>query len=486
MTKPNKTFLPGHEWGFVPKYLGAVQKHKQFTWESDCYSKNVAEIHGDFLDERVVHVTSTGRKNSTCKEFYLFATIDGTAEYRVEADEATKHWTAPILSWRIKGGKEWFDRVGIRVFKFYVDREEAIIDLVDTIKLFVPSDTKGPGEPLKDEKYVLDFLAAYSNISYERRPPEHYLVNIDPKTIKSGTAMGCMRPDGLASLEMWATGAHTSHWTMLMRDAQDELYVVESTAKGNYWPAPHIQKHRWADWVQLALKANMSVLMFPLDAEKQAKFDEQEAWKFINKSLGLPYGYHNFIFGWLDTPEGNNPFPVSSEVLEVLLGIIWGADTSFGIRLVGEALSFRLTGTWKTNLTVAEAANKAAEKGMTFGQLYSIPEQDSWVYSDGTSMVCDVFCCHIYKAGGLFGDLADKINCVEMHNRDFYSLKFFSLDQNARPEACKVADPDLDYCMVMGPWRVKTPQHNSVEPYAHMAERCAAHAPGWQNTPKGC
>ena len=32
------------------------------------------------------------------------------------------------------------------------------------------------------------------------------------------------------------------------------------------------------------------------------------------------------------------------------------------------------------------------------------------------SRVCDVYVCSIFKAAGLFGDLADQINCVEFEN----------------------------------------------------------------------
>ena len=39
-----------------------------------------------------------------------------------------------------------------------------------------------------------------------------------------------------------------------------------------------------------------------------------------------------------------------------------------------------------------------------------------WRYSDGPSMVCDVFVCETYKAAGLFGSLRDSIQCTEFQN----------------------------------------------------------------------
>jgi hypothetical protein len=46
-----------------------------------------------------------------------------------------------------------------------------------------------------------------------------------------------------------------------------------------------------------------------------------------------------------------------------------------------------------------------ASKGMTFGELLSMPEKDGWMYSDGPSFVCSSFVAAVYKAGGLLPDL---------------------------------------------------------------------------------
>ena len=46
-----------------------------------------------------------------------------------------------------------------------------------------------------------------------------------------------------------------------------------------------------------------------------------------------------------------------------------------------------------------------AQRGMTFGDLISIPEKDGWIYSDGPSYVCSSFVAAVYKSGGLLPDL---------------------------------------------------------------------------------
>ena len=56
-------------------------------------------------------------------------------------------------------------------------------------------------------------------------------------------------------------------------------------------------------------------------------------------------------------------------------------------------------------------------------------------------MVCDVFVCELWKAAGLFGELADTIQCTEFTNFDAYTLNWFDADYK-RPSECELADPD--------------------------------------------
>jgi len=46
----------------------------------------------------------------------------------------------------------------------------------------------------------------------------------------------------------------------------------------------------------------MNVAVLPLSEESRKKFNVTAAVEFFKKVEGLPYGYHNFLFGWIDTP----------------------------------------------------------------------------------------------------------------------------------------------------------------------------------------
>jgi hypothetical protein len=59
--------------------------------------------------------------------------------------------------------------------------------------------------------------------------------------------------------------------------------------------------------MQYAANADFHVVHLPLKPEMRAIFNETAAWEFFAQTEGLPYGYHNFLFGWIDTAEDNWP-----------------------------------------------------------------------------------------------------------------------------------------------------------------------------------
>ncbi|RYG51478.1 hypothetical protein EON66_10715 [archaeon] len=135
--------------------------------------------------------------------------------------------------------------------------------------------------------------------------------------------------------------------------------------------------------------------------------------------------------------------------------------------------------------------------------------------------VCDVYYCTILKAAGVLAapELASQINCAEFHNLDVYrlalctsapapapcaclcaavalhhSLRVMPPPPHAtavnttatRPAACSEADPDLPYCQIMGAYRMHLDNVNTMAPYAHMNERCAALPLDYTRTPADC
>lgn len=120
---------------------------------------------------------------------------------------------------------------------------------------------------------------------------------------------------------MYGSGSHAGHSTMALR-FDGELYVVESQDAW-YWPVKKIQRNKWSDWIQYAKNADFHVAHMPLRADIRAKFNEKAAQDFFFETEGVPYGYHNFLFGWVDTPEDNWPPILPAEFAPILMDMVY-------------------------------------------------------------------------------------------------------------------------------------------------------------------
>jgi len=218
----------------------------------------------------------------------------------------------------------------------------------------------------------------------------------------------------------------------------------------------------------------------PLKKEVAAKFDEAAAIKYFKSIEGYPYGYHNFMWGWIDTPDHSYPAMLSPEFLGPAFAVVEKISPIAAYMVFTLPLNKRL-GT--VNLTVAEIAMEANKRGLRMQDLYAIVEQDDWRYPDGPSLVCSSFVVSMYKAAGLFGNLT--INAAEFTPRDLYMLDFIDPKPTV-PENCKKVDPENPYCQIMGGYRMEFPGISTVAPYAHMNEHCWTEDPLYERVPQGC
>jgi len=214
----------------------------------------------------------------------------------------------------------------------------------------------------------------------------------------------------------------------------------------------------------------------------------QLLWNFFRSVQGLPYGFHNLFTGWIDTPEDNYPPPLTSQLVQLLAPFVeWLLQSEIDIGetydFVRQGLNYRLE---TTGLSIGQAYMLASQQGLSFTDLITLPEQDSWTFingapfNSGPSMVCDVFVTRMWKAGGIFGSLTDQFQASEFTNWDAYSLNIFDPNwaQN-RPQECKNADPDLPYCQLLGDFRLTLPGYNTFAPFPNMREHCPSEAPDY-------
>ena len=60
--------------------------------------------------------------------------------------------------------------------------------------------------------------------------------------------------------------------------------------------------------------------------EARAKFDEKKANDFFNDTVGLPYGYHNFLYGWVDSANDNWPPLLPREFVPIMFKLVEDID----------------------------------------------------------------------------------------------------------------------------------------------------------------
>lgn len=146
----------------------------------------------------------------------------------------------------------------------------------------------------------------------------------------------------------------------------------------------------------------------------------------------MPYGYHNFLYGWIDTPNDNWPRVLPKDFVPVAFSIIEKFDKNLTDTFFSMALNKHL----KTEgLGINELAMEAAKHNMTVSDAMAIVEEDGWKYNsmfhDGEAMVCSAFVTAMWKAAGLF-DVP--INAVEWGPKDVYQVDIFNKNYiNERP-----------------------------------------------------
>lgn len=116
---------------------------------------------------------------------------------------------------------------------------------------------------------------------------------VDEEAIKSGDVLQVLKLDGLDPLIAWGTGGRTGHTTIAVWEG-NQLFVCESTdasPTGAYWPPPYgVIRHPFDEWLELADKANFSVVILPLSQESSSAFNETVYWNWFRSVEGMPYG----------------------------------------------------------------------------------------------------------------------------------------------------------------------------------------------------
>jgi hypothetical protein len=142
----------------------------------------------------------------------------------------------------------------------------------------------------------------------------------------------------------------------------------------------------------------------PLRPEIRAKWNETSAREWFDRVEGLPYGYHNFLYSWVDTAEDNWPALLPKDLVPIAFAVLERFNKNVTDTFFTDSLNFKL-GT--KGLDIAGVAAEGAKRGLNVSEIMAMVEMDGWKYEggfwhDGESMVCSCYVAGLWKAAGLF------------------------------------------------------------------------------------
>jgi hypothetical protein len=115
---------------------------------------------------------------------------------------------------------------------------------------------------------------------------------------------------------------------------------------------------------------------------------------------------------------------------------------------------------------------------MTLTQAIAMPEQDDWIYEGNVSLVCSAFAARIWLAG--LDGVLPPFQGTEQSPKDNYQLAIYDtqrFNQTVCPPPAFRDSPNGGYCQIMGPYVFDLDGYNSIQPFAHVNEKCASEWP---------
>ncbi|XP_061370399.1 uncharacterized protein LOC133313094 [Gastrolobium bilobum] len=459
----------------LPVFVGAASSSDDsLEWKGACFYKNKAWMvfHNKSQSQfggGTLHLKVSNAHSWTCMDLYIFAT-----PYRVTWDYyflAREH-TLEFKEWEGRAEYEYVKNHGLSIFLMKAGMLGTLQALWEVFPLFTNT---GWGE-----KSNIGFLEKHMGATFVERP-QPWVTNVSVDDIHSGDFLAVSKIRGrwgaFETLEKWVSGAYAGHTAVCLRDSDGKLWVGESgheDEKGE----DIIALVPWDEWWDFEVNkddSNPHIALLPLHPDMRARFNETAAWEYALSMAGKPYGYHNMIFSWIDTLNGNYPPPLDANVVACVMTIWSQLQPEYAANMWNEALNKRL-GT--KGLDLSEVLVEVEKRGSSFDELLAIPEQDDWVYSDGKSTSCIAFILEMYKEAGLFDPIASSVQVTEFTIKDAYILNFFENNSSRLPKWCNDGDTvKLPYCQIKGKYRMELPGYNTMQPYPHMNERCPSLPP---------
>jgi hypothetical protein len=451
------------------------------TWSASCFNNMQATFTVNAGSGGVITLDARNNSQADCDDWYLFS--GASWNYWLDVGTKNSNRTVTIKAWHSQD--EWQDLQanGMQVMIMPCGIKGTIESAIKTVGLFIGDDIVKPNMDFLLERKV--YPAPWVKFGKEQV--------IDAKLIKSGFYLAIAKLDGLDPLVMWGTGGRTGHSAVLVWEG-DQLYVCESTDANPfgkvYWPPPYgIIRTPYLQWIKQAKEAGFLVNLLPMHSKYASQFDENRFWTWFKSVQGMPYGYHNFLYSFLDTdPNQNLPKPID---LAVLTWIITTADRLLPNSTQGVSMFALLTEGLNHRLNtqcgdIACIVRKLRATHSNLAAAVAIPEDDSWIY-DGKnqSMVCSAFAARSWLHG--LGSAIPAFMGTEQTPKDNYQMQMFDGNYFTK-QNCPIgiaSDPtgSGNYCQLIGDYAMPLNGYNTIPLYAGMNSHCPAQWPDYVRCP---
>lgn len=498
-------FIPHLAYNFKPFTTKA-------TWNTPCGNGNTGSITSWTNKSVTLQVQLAPNLHPLCKK-QLFI-ITGLGKDTFSSFLFINH-TAPFTytyTWNDAEQNKATAAAGLLLYYFPTGGLEGLIESVTrTVKLVE--------NELLEKNWQNSTVTFLNSISRnwagfaERDPADSVPIIMDDNDIPDGTHLVIYRLDGQEGIADWAVGSESGHHVIAFRDPSDhQLYVYESTdsmpGADPYWPKPYgVCRRPWKTWMQEAVHAKYNVIILPLQDQYRAKFDNTKAQAFYEVNQGLPYGYHEYLWEWVDDGNSNIPWKPNDHG-ESLALIFEGMQNYMG--------NTSKVGAWSMLLMAVN--NRLGTHYGTMSEMFldfiatgqkdvyqhmldavSMPEQDTYTYWNnesvcnmtvrkdctGRSMICEVFVFSTLKHAGVFGDL--DFQAAEVDPRSAYQAAIWNTSYVWPDERCaSQMKGGKKFCQIIGNWSTPLAGVSSVPVTPHFAEKCQDTPPNYSRLPAGC
>ena len=356
--------------------VGNILNKKLVNLKSLCFQEVIVTHSWLSNDTLVLNWESNNKTTFTCSETYIITSL-------INFDLRTLIFPGKSsITYKMKNQDE-IDLVksqGLKILKMCDEWYRIMPDVLTSLLEFIPGNlpVKFPyANFIKKifQKQQLDIQKNFLDEKNIKRNPKHKLTpDFLRKHVRSGDVLTCKCLELESSLIIISNGGPVDHSAIAMWK-DDVLWVVQANEV--------MEKISPEGFFEFCVD---SFVWLPLSEEHRAKFDVNKTWSWFDNGIeNLPYGLQNAFFLWLNTPNSNYPLVTDVNYWTFLWVLVDKAIPAVSKIFMGNALNNRL-GTKDLNLV--QIIIEANKRGKTIGDIFAMPELDSYRYDGQQAFVC--------------------------------------------------------------------------------------------------